>query len=120
MAVIANDGSVQYGSRTVQIPVTTGDTFVADNIEVTRATKIIEQTDEIDEPSGQVVVADFVTGNMTIQALASTAPPQLGETFSDTFDSDVGAETFYVTEVSQVEDKGSEKKYNVQFRKKYN
>lgn len=120
MAAVSNDGSVQYGSRTIQIPVTTGDTFVADNVEITRETKVIEQTDQLDEPSGQVLVASFVTGSAQLQMIASTAPPQLGEEFTDTFDSDVGSETFIVSSVGQPETKDGEKKVNIQFRKKYN
>lgn len=120
MAAIANDGTVQYGSRTLQIPASTGDTFVADNIEISRPSKVIEQTDQLDEPSGQVIVDDFVTGTAQLQYIASTAPPQKGEEFTDTFDSDIGSETFIVQERTDTEDKGSEKKCNITFRKKYN
>jgi len=120
MAAVSNDGSVQYGSRTVQIPASTGDTFVADNIECNRPTNTIEQTDEIGEPSGQVLVAGFVTGSAQLQMIASTDAPVLGEEFAVTFDATIGSETFIVSSVSQPETKDGEKKCNIEFRKKIN
>lgn len=120
MAAVANDGSVQYGSRTVQIPSSTGDTFVFDNIEVNRPTNVIEQTDQLGEPSGQVLVDGFVTGSGTLQMIAGTDAPVLGEVFAVTFDTTIGSEDFYVSSVSQPETKDGEKKANIEFRKKYN
>src|SRR6056300_1323111 len=118
MAAVSNDGSVQYGSRTIQIPASTGDTFVADNVEVTRGTNVIEQTDQLGEPSGQVIVDAFVTGTAQIQMIASTDPPLLGEEFAETFVTSIGSETFIVSEVGQPETKDGEKKVNISFRKK--
>lgn len=120
MAAVSNDGSVQYGSRVLTIPTSGGTAFVADNVELTRPTNIIEQTDQINEPSGQVVIAGFVTGSATVQMQASVDPPVLGEEFDAEFDATTGSETFIVTEVTQPETKGEEKKANISFRKKYN
>lgn len=120
MAAVSNDGSVQYGSRTLQIPVTTGTTFVADSCEVNRPTNVIEQTDEIGEPSGQVIVDGFVTGSAQLQMQASVDAPVLGEEFAVTWDATIGSETFIVSSVSQPETKDGEKKCNIEFRKKYN
>jgi hypothetical protein len=120
MAAVANDGSVQYGSRVIKIPVTTGTDFVFDNCEVVRPTNVIEQTDENGEPSGQVIVDAFVTASGVCQMQASTDAPVLGEECSITWDATIGAETFIVTSVSQPESKDGEKKCNVEFRKKYN
>lgn len=120
MAVVINDGSVQYGSRVLTIPVTTGTAFVFDNVEIQRGTNVIEQTDELGEPSGQVLVDAFVTGSGVCQMQASTDAPILGEIFTETFDSTIGAESFYVSSVSTPETKDGEKKCNIEFRKKYN
>lgn len=117
MALPYLDGSVAYGARTLVIPTTTGDTFVADSFEVTRPTNVIERTTELGAPSGFVVVAGFVTGTATLQlptTTPATAPPALGEVF------EVDAEEFVVTEVSQPETKDGLKTCNIAFRKTYN
>lgn len=120
MAAVSNDGAVQYGSRVITIPTSTGTAFVFDNVEVVRPTNVIEQTDELGEPSGQVLVAGFVTGSGVLQMQASVDAPVLGEEFTETFDSTIGAEVFIVSNVSQPETKDGEKKCNIEFRLKYN
>ena len=118
MSAFKNDGTIPYGSRVLSIAAVS---YVADNIEVQRPSKTIERTNEIDEPSGQVSYAGFVTGTATLQlATTSTAQPAAGAEFSATFDSGIGSETFYVTDVGRSESKESEKKVNISFRKKYN
>lgn len=117
MAAIVNDGAIPYGSRDLSI---NSKTYVADNIEVTRPTKVIERTNSTDEPSGQVIYANFVTGTATLQLAGNTDKPQLGNTFTETFDSTIGAETFYISETGLPEAKGEDRKVSVQFRKKYN
>lgn len=118
MSAQYNDGTVQYGSRVLTINAVT---YVADNISVTRPTKEIERSNEIGEPSGSVGVPGFVNGSATLQlASGSTAEPQGGMTFTVTFDSAIGAETFYVTGPGRVENKEGEKKINITFKKKIN
>ncbi|MEM6884780.1 MAG: hypothetical protein AAF571_07080 [Verrucomicrobiota bacterium] len=115
---LQNDGSIPYGSRVITINLVT---YVADNIEVQRPTKEILRTDEVDEPSGAVTYADFVTGSATLQmATSSTAMPPLGQTFTETFDTTVGSETFIIKNVSQPFEKGGERKVSIEFRKAYN
>lgn len=116
MSAFTNDGTVQYGSRVLTI---NGVDYVADNCEVTRPSKTIERTNEIDEPSGQVSYEGFVTGSATLQlATGSTVIPILGQEFSTTFGA--SSETFYIDSVTQPESKDAEKKVNITFRKKYN
>jgi hypothetical protein len=132
MAAFRNDGTVQYGSHVLAIgtitpgnPPTVGSTtnFVADNVEITRTSKTIERTNELDEPSGQVSYIGFVTGSATVQlATSSTIPPTQGKGFSLTVydpdaDGDLDAEVFYIDTVSQPFEKASERKVNITFRK---
>jgi len=118
MSAFKNDGSVQYGSRVLTI---NSVAYVADNVAVERPSKIIERTNEIDEPSGWVGYAGFVSGTAQIQlASGATVIPVAGFTFSTTFVASIDAETFTLTDVSQPEEKGGEKKVNISFKKNYN
>ena len=120
MAAVSNDGAVQYGSRTVTIPTSTGTLFVFDSIEIKRSTTIIEQTDELGEPSGQVLIPGFVTGSGQLQMQSSVDAPVLGEEFAEEFDATIGSETWIVADVSTPETSDGEKKCSIEFRKKYN
>ncbi|PAW76820.1 MAG: hypothetical protein B9S32_13865 [Verrucomicrobia bacterium Tous-C9LFEB] len=116
MAAIKNDGSIPYGSKVLTIATVT---YVADSIKVSRPSKVIERTNEIDEPSGQVIIGGFVTGDATLQlATAATAYPPLGSEFTITLDTVIGAETFIITERDDAVAKGDETKVPIKFRKK--
>jgi len=133
MSAFKNDGTVQYGSAVIAIgaitpgnPPTVGSTtnYVADNITINRPGKTIERTNEIDEPSGQVSYAGFVTGSATLQlATASTLAPFHGKGFSlnskfdPDNDADSDAEVFYIDSVDQPFAKDAETKVNITFRK---
>ena len=136
MAAFRNDGTVQYGSLVLSIgtlvagspPTITGGTttsYVADNVEISRPGKTIERTNELDEPSGQLSYAGFVTGSATIQlATSSTLAPGLGKGFTLTvFDTDnsgaTDAEFFYINSISTPYAKDGERKVNITFRKIY-
>jgi hypothetical protein len=134
MAAFRNDGTVQYGSLVLAVgtvtagsPPTIGTTvsYVADNVEISRPGKTIERTNEIDEPSGQLSYAGFVTGSATIQlATSSTLVPGLGKGFTLTiFDTDnsgaTDAEFFYIDSISTPLAKDGERKANITFRKIY-
>lgn len=132
MAAFKNDGTVQYGSAVLAIgtvaagnPPTVSSTtnYVADNISISRPSKTIERTNELDEPSGQVSYAGFVTGSATLQlATSSTLVPVLGKGFSFTSydpdgDGDTDAEVFYIDSVETPYAKDQERKVNITFRK---
>lgn len=124
-----NNGTVQHGSRVLTIGSASGGTggtaYVADNFNVTRPTKTIERTNELDAPSGQVTYETFVTGSATLQLAADTTKaPLLGHEFTVTgllpdsgSPSAPTAEIFYLSEVGHVETNNGEKKVNVSFRK---
>jgi len=122
MSAFKNDNTVQYGSRVLTIGAADGGAggvaYVADNITIERPAKTIERTNEIDEPSGQVSYATFVTGSATLQlASGSTVVPQQGYEFASTFVTAIGSEEFYIDSISQPEVKDAEKKINITFRK---
>jgi hypothetical protein len=117
MAATYNDGTVAYGSRVITI---NSVAFVADNINVTRPTKAVDRTNELGEPSGSVGIADFVTMTAQLQLADTLVEPENGQTTAAlTFDTSIGAETFFVTSVGRAEVKDGETKVNVSFKKKY-
>lgn len=131
-----NDNTVQYGSRIWFVsnhgsPNTAFDTYVADNITVNRPTNIVRRTDQIGEPSGSVGINGFVEGNCTLQlSSGSTKEPTPGLDIACTggaianvsnvvLDSTIGTETFVISSVSRAEVKDAEKKFHVNFIKRY-
>lgn len=119
MAVVHNDGTVQYGSAELTIP-TSGVAYIANRCEVTRPTKKITRVDQLGEPNGFALVADFVTGSATLQlASGSTVYPQLGDVFTHTFDGDIGSESFVVSNTGQPLEAEGQKFITISFDKKY-
>lgn len=132
MSAFKNDNTVQYGSVVLSIgalgagpSITSGVSYVADNLTIDRPGKTIERTNEIDEPSGQVSYAGFVTGSAQLQlATGSTLYPTHGSHFTLTvFDTNGNgsndAEYFYIDSVGQPLVKDGEKKVPITFRKVY-
>ena len=118
MAASINDGSIPYGSPTLSI---NSVSYITESFEVNRPTQQIQRRNADNEPSGSVVIADFITGTATLQKItSSTALPLPGLTFAYTDDSGVGAETYFITEVSQPRSQGDAVKFNISFQKKYN
>ena len=109
-----NDGSIPYGSRVLTI---NSVTYVADNLVITRPRKMIERTNQVDVPSGQVSVPGFVSGTATLQLSTDGAVPLADDTFTDTFVASIGAEVFFLTDVGQPENKDAERKVDITFRK---
>ena len=118
MAEAWNDGSIPFGSVTLTI---NSVAYIAENVVVNRPTQTIQRRNAVNEPSGSVGVADFITGSATLQkASSSTALPIPGLSFSYTEDATVGAETFKISSVSQPKSQGDAVKFNVEFVKIYN
>ena len=117
MAAVHNDNTVQYGSRDIII---NGTTYIARDIEVTRGTKKITRQNELGEPDGAVYVADFVTGTATLQlASGSTVIPVLGNEFTETFVTSIGAEDFVLSNIGQAESSEEQKFVTINFDKEY-
>jgi hypothetical protein len=119
MSALLNDGTVPYGSRVLGITGSSNINMIAEDIEVTRTVEVIERYNEVGEPSGQVIIPRWVTGNATLQ-LSGSSPfiPTGGNTFSAAFSG--SAENFILTEISQAEGQVTDKKIRVSFRKKIN
>ena len=113
-----SDGSIQAGARTLQIPPSTGATYVAESFNVRRPSNNIDQNDENNEPRKAKYTDGWVEGDAVLQL--DTDAPAKGETFTTTVDSTIGAETFYITSVGQQESQGDYKKLPITFRKKVN
>lgn len=125
MGEVYNDGTVQYGSRDLDIVTSITSTaaigtYVADNVNVTRAVNKIKRTDKVGSPSGSVGVSGDITGTATLQLANSSAKePVGGNAFSVTLDSTIGTEVFVIQDVTRAESKEAEKKINITFEKKY-
>jgi hypothetical protein len=118
MAATWNDANIPYGAPTLSI---NSVSYITESFEVNRPTQQIQRRNGDNEPSGSVGIADFVTGTATLQKITSgTAIPLIGLTFAYTDDSGVGAETYFITEVSQPRSQGDATKFNISFQKKYN
>ena len=118
MAATWNDGTMVYGSTTLSI---NSVTYVAENVTITRAATVIEQRNELNEPSKSVGVADWVKGTATLQcAAAATAEPLAGLTFSKNWGGGTGTENFIVTECGRALSQGEAVKFSVSFIKAYN
>lgn len=113
-----NDGSVPYGSQVVTIG---GVAFVAEQINVTEPSNIIERMDELGVPSGQVIIAGFVNGTAVLQlATTSTQLPTFGATFTLTRPG-TPAVTYgaVLSEIGEAYAQTEALKVNVSFRKRY-
>lgn len=118
MAALYNDGNVPYGSQVLTINAVT---YVAEGITPKNPTKVIERRNELDEPSGQVLVQDFITGSAVLQlAAANTAMPTPGLTFTADFLGAGSNQTWILSEVSPPLAQADAHKVNIEFRKKIN
>lgn len=113
------DGAPGYGSQVVTFSV--AGAFLAENITPTRP--IVEATDFLTdgEPSRSRYTQGKASLTMTLQAPNNTFSgwPQLGETFTATFDANYGAETWVVMqpEVPLTNDASALRKIQISCRK---
>jgi hypothetical protein len=121
MSALKNDGSVFYGSKVLTVGSSAGGaggtTYVADSIELTRATGSILRTNELGEPSGRVVYKNDVDSfTCTLQlASSATVPPTIGWETTVTFDATSGSEIFYLDKLSESFTKDGEVKLQATF-----
>ena len=89
---IVLDGSQPYGSRTLTI---NGVAYKANNIQIQRPTTDVEDQSTDGTPGRARYTRQRATLTAELQlATSSTAYPIFGNTFSATFDSNIGSETF--------------------------
>lgn len=115
MSAIINDSNFSTNYGTVYLPVTgsaiTG-TFLAENLTVTVPAQTIDLRNNLNEPAGRILIADFVNGSATLQVTGVF--PSIGSTFG--FKNNV----YYFAEVGESYAQGDIYKANVNFNKKYN
>ncbi|PTY02738.1 hypothetical protein DB346_08155 [Verrucomicrobia bacterium LW23] len=113
---LKNDGAINYGSMPLTIAAVT---YIAQNVKVNRPTFKIESRDHLNRPDGKVTDDDFVTGTATLK-LGQNRVPKNGDEFLETFDSELGNEVFYITNVGQSFEQAGIRMVEVAFDKKYN
>lgn len=127
-----NDGGMIVNTRVLTLGPAGGGVggvaYVAEGFTYNRPGKVIETTDENDEPNKQYAYKGFGAGNASLQLSGSTIPlPQQGWEFTTTIDRGTTpgpnppvAEIFFVVDVGDEERQGSEVKVPITFRKKLN
>lgn len=114
MSAIYNDGQLPYGSRLLIITGSAPGSCVAETIEFTLATTALRRTDQLGNPSGQVLIKDWTTGTATLQlATTNSQVPATGDTFSTVRSG--SAERFVITNVGQPESSTTDKKVTISF-----
>ncbi len=109
MADILNDGSVVAGSRDLTINAAV---YATDNFRLSTGSTEILRTDKNQIPSGRKVTRSETSGSATLQlATTGTAVPSVNDQVTTT------EGNFYITSVEPAEEKGGEKKVNVNFKK---
>ena len=77
-----NDGNVPFGAQVVTIG---GVSFVAEDLQITDPSTIIERRDALGNPTGQVIITNFSNGTATLQyASTATTILTIGATFTIT------------------------------------
>jgi hypothetical protein len=115
-----SEGDIPYGSQIITIGATA---FVAENINYSEPSTLIERRNESGEASGQVVISGFGTGTATLQlATTLTMIPTIGATFTLTRNGGATAVTIgcFVSETSETYGQLEIKKVNINFRRRYN
>ena len=138
-----NDGAIGYASRHIDFypPTTPGSsgtkssyaaavkkfTGVMEEISVIRSQRKTNYHDESMAPSGSYGTDDFTTGSGTVQlpfdpAKVGNATLSIvaGDAFNCKFDQTIGAEQFWITEASLVENQGTYKTQRISFQKLIN
>lgn len=111
---VVNNGSVAYGSYLVTV---SGIGYVAENVNPSISSTVLERFNQVNEPSGQVLIPTFETATMTLQRpSASTVLPAVGATVAAGAGSGI-AGSWFVSEASGAFEQGSIQKVNVTVRK---
>lgn len=119
--VIVLDGGMPYGTATVTI---NSVTYIADDINITRAVDAANDRKATGAPNRSRYTAGFDTLSMTLQSPTGDPAgfPQFGGTFTATFDSNYGVETWVIDPVNiqQTNDPTQIRKLPITAHKVYN
>lgn len=113
------DGSPGFGSRVLTL--SGYGPILAENIQFSRPTQEAHDQKSDGEPNRSRYTQGHVALTCTLQAASGTTFPKGGETFTDTFDDNYGAETFVMLypNVGYTNDATQLRKIAVEFRKVY-
>lgn len=112
-----NDGNIPFGAQVVTIGASG---FVAESVNYTEPSNIIERRDEDGDPSGQVIIPGFGNGTATLQLGATTwVVPTRGAIFNLLRKSGATVPVI-ISEVGEAYAQLEAVKVNVSFRRRYN
>lgn len=111
-----NSGSVPYGSFVVTVA---SAAFVGESISFNEASTTIERRTEDNDPSGLVIIPDFVSGSCVLQrATTATNAPRVGDEIQFPSVALAGfTGSFYLTEVGPNYAQADSHKFNASFRR---
>lgn len=104
------DGTQKFGIPDSPVSINSVD-YIAENIQITHPTSVVEIKDSDGVPTGQVIIPENSTGTATLQFEdASTPPPPRMEIIT------LGGADWVVTEVGETYTQGQYVKANIAFR----
>lgn len=111
------DNNVPWGAQAITIG---ADGFVAESVNVTEPSTVIERRNAVGDPSGQVIIGGFVNGSMVLQlATSSTSIPAVGATATIARNGTNVTAGIVISEVGEVQAQLEARKVNVNFRRRY-
>lgn len=118
MSAVYNNTGLGYDTVILVFTGSVSGSYVTEDFTINRPTKNIQRYNELSEPSGQVIIADFVNGTATVQIPNSSSNiPVNGITFAGDYGE--GVETFIVSQVDRPYAQDTLHKVNITFTKKY-
>jgi hypothetical protein len=111
------DNNVPWGAQVITIGATA---FVAESVNVTEPSTVIEQRNQVGDPSGQVIIGGFVNGSAVLQlATSATGIPVAGATATISRNGSSVTIGIVLSEVGEVQAQLESRKVNVNFRRRY-
>lgn len=116
---VIQDGTLNFGSFVLDITNPGGVSpisCIADNVNPSHPTKVVERTDENDKPDAQRIYSGVATGSAQLQV--GTTLIRVGATFAEDLLGLGSDQNWIVSEVSRAFSKDGEMKQNITFRER--
>lgn len=111
------DNNVPWGAQVITIG---AQAFVAESVNITEPSTVIEQRSAVGAPSGQVIIGGFGNGSMVLQLATSVVSiPAVGATATVVRNGSSVTTGVVFTEVGEVQAQLEARKVNVNFRSRY-
>jgi len=110
---VYNNQNLLYGTVLIKVG---AETYIAEDISMTRPTVVVSREDELGAPSGEVGIPDWQTGTATLQISSGGSVPNLGTIMTASFSGSV-EEHCWINEVGQTFAQRDLRKVNISFRK---